>query len=55
MLLNKLLADSVEEQKVIDEMNKLEDEIKKKQEEAGKVLDEIVAQIEHGCGVHAGG
>ena len=52
--LNKLLPDSVEEQKVIDEINKLEDENMKEQEEARKLIDEIVAQVEHTCGANTG-
>lgn len=53
--LNKLLADSIEEQNVLrEEINKLKDDSKKKQEEARKLVDEIVAQIEHSCGANAG-
>ena len=50
-----MLADSIEEQNVLsEEINKLKDDSKKKQEEARKLVDEIVAQIEHSCGANAG-
>lgn len=46
MLLQTLLAVSQEEQEIIDGINKEMDEIKKQQEQAKKLIDEIATKID---------